>query len=65
MTRAEATTLVPGDRVVFDGREWTVFLTPRNQRPDSPIAIHRTDRPQFEDLIRRRDELRLVPRAPA
>ena len=63
----EPWTLVPGDRVRFDGHEWEVFITPRgDQRPDSPIDIFRYEHPDRAsdviDLIRQRQELTLIPR---
>jgi hypothetical protein len=60
-------TLIPGDRVLFAGHEWEVFITPRgDQRDDAPIVIFRPEHPgracSMIDLVRQRCELRLIPR---
>lgn len=64
---SERWTLVPGDRVRFDGHEWEVFVTGKGwQSDDSPICIFRpeaSDRAcDVIDLMRQRCELVLVPR---
>jgi hypothetical protein len=61
-----AITLIPGDRVRFDGHEWDVLITPREQNHDSPIFIWRSSDEGLGavDLVRSRRELVLVPRPP-
>jgi hypothetical protein len=61
-------TLIPGDRVTFDGHEWRVFMTVRGEQHDlSPIVITRPEHPgracAVIDLTRPRCELRLIPRS--
>jgi hypothetical protein len=58
-------TLIPGDRVLFDGHEWSVLLTLRGeQRDDSPVHIWRGDGLLgVIDLVRLRGELTPIPRA--
>jgi hypothetical protein len=63
----EPFTLIPGDRVLFAGHEWEVFITPRgDQRDATPIDIFRPEHPgrpcRMIDLVRQRCELRLIPR---
>jgi hypothetical protein len=61
-------TLIPGDRVLFDGHGWEVFVAPHDQMHDSAVCIFRYDTPgragRVIDLIRPRCELTLVPRMP-
>lgn len=66
-TMSDHWTLIPGDRVLFNGHEWDVFITPRGeQRNDSPIYIYRVLHPgqasDVIDLLRQRCELVLIPR---
>lgn len=63
---AESWTLIPGDRVLFNGQEWEVFITPMEERNDSAIWIFRYSTPgqagPVYDLMRQRRELTLIPR---
>jgi hypothetical protein len=62
-------TLVPGDRVLFNRHEWEVFIAGYDQRDDSAICIFRYRTPGrasvVEDLMRQRCELVLIPRRPS
>ena len=57
-------TLLPRDRVMFDGKEWEVFLSMRVQTPDSPVVIWRSEGLEAPTLTRLRRELTLIPRDP-
>jgi hypothetical protein len=60
-------TVVPGDRVLFGGHEWRVFITSKSHDPDAPVWITRPECPgracDVIDLLRQRRELTLIPRA--
>lgn len=60
-------TLVPGDRVLFGGQTWEVFITPIHETPESLISIFRYEAEGRAcgviDLLRLRSELTLIPRA--
>jgi hypothetical protein len=55
-------TLYPRDRVKFAGHEWHVFLTVKDEHPDSPVVIWRGDGLDAITLTRLRRELELIPR---
>ena len=59
-----AVDLLPGDKVLFRGQEWEVFIVDRNQTKDSTIDIFRytyTDRcSPVDHLVRYRSELELI-----
>jgi hypothetical protein len=60
--------LLPGDKVVFRGALWEVFVAPKRQDSLSAIAIFRyehLDRASaVEDLLRPRYDLTLVSEEP-
>jgi hypothetical protein len=55
----------PGDRVRFDGHEWTVFISMRQQTPDSPVVIWRPSSGLGEFMREQlNSELTYIPREP-
>lgn len=59
-------TAIPGDKVLFDGHEWNVWMTSKSDAPTAMCVIDRPEHPGracgMVTLMRMRQELTVIPR---